>query len=245
MDDKKIKEQELRDKAIKEAEKADGQWDKERQRADQAEANFHKAKAEKDQIGSQLTQLQQTISQQQQQIAELSAQNTATKSIADSMPDIDIENATIEDVAKVVSASKKIIAEQAKQLANLNTKASRFEQESVRERTDREAAERRNQVLNEVCSELEEEFGAGLRNDAIKLMEKMNEEQGLPTSSAKATLRLRQCFKKVKEGNEDKKSDKGKPVITDTGGGGSRPTLGNPNIKKGSLEDVSAQYSKG
>jgi len=237
-------EKELREKAIKEAEKADGEFDKERQRADQAEANFRKVQVEKQQVLAQMTQLQQQFEQQQKQLAELNAQSEASKSIADSLPDINIEDATIEDVAKVVTVSKKIIAEQAKELASLKTKASQYEQESAKERAEREARERRNQVLNDVCTELEEEFGSGLRNDAIKLMEQMNEEHGLPENPAKAVLRLRKCFKTVKENKKTNKTDTDKPLVTDTGGGGERPAFGNPEVKKGSLEEVSAQYGK-
>lgn len=238
-------ENEIRDKAIKEAEKADGEFDKERQRADQAEANFRKARVEKQQVSAQMTQLQQQFEQQQRQLAELNAQSEASKSIAESLPDINIEDATIEDVAKVVAASKKIIAEQAKELASLKTKASQYEQESARERQDREARERRNQVLNDVCTELEEEFGSGLRNDAIKLMEQMNEEHGFPENPAKAVLRLRKCFKTVKDNKKvGNKTNTDKHLVTDTGGGGERPAFGKPEIKKGSLEEVSAQYSK-
>ncbi len=232
-------EKELRDKAIKEAEKADGQFDKERQRADQAEANYRKTAAEKEQMTSQVSQLQQQLAEQQRQFAELNAQSQASKSIEIALPDINLEDATIEDVAKVVAASKKVIAEQAKQLAALNAKASRFEQRTAEE----EAKLQRNKVLNDVCEDLEGEFGAGLRNDAIKLMEKMNAEQGLPANPAKAVLRLRQCFKLAKEDKASGK-DKDKPLITDTGGGGDRPGFKKPQIQKGSLEEVSAQYAK-
>jgi uncharacterized protein (DUF3084 family) len=236
-------EKEIREKAIQEAEKADGQWDKERQRADQAEANFRKAQAEKDKLNAQMEQMQQQYQQQRNQLAELNAQSQATKSITDSLPDIDPENADIEDIAKAVSASRRIIAEQAKEVAALKAKASQYEQETTRERQQREERERRNQTLNEICTDLEEEFGSGLRNDAIKLMEKMNEEQGLPSNSAKAVLRLRNCFKKAKE-DKGKNTDTAKVLMTDTGGGGGRPVFGNPNIKKGSLDDVAGQYSK-
>jgi len=238
-------EKELREKAIQEAEKVDGEFDKERQRADQAEANFRKAQAEKQQMSTQMSQLQQQFEQQQRQLAELNAQSKASKSIAESLPDINIEDATIEDVAKVVAASKKIIADQAKELASLKTKANQYEQESAKERAEREARERRNQVLNDVCAELEEEFGSGLRNDAIKLMEQMNEEHGLPENPAKAVLRLRKCFKTVKDKKaSNKETNPNRHLITDTGGGGERPAFGNPEVKKGSLEEVSAQYGK-
>jgi hypothetical protein len=243
LNDKEVKDQ-ANANAIADAEKAKAEFDKDRQRADQAEANFRKAQAEKEHATTQLSQLQQQMDAQQKQLAELKAQGEASKSIADNLPTL-TEDATIEDIARVVTASHKIIADQAKELAALKTKASRYEEETGKERQEREARERRNKVLEEVCTELEEEFGAGIRNDALKLMEKVNEEQGLPVNPAKAVLRLRQCYKKVSEDKttETKKATIKAPV-TDTGGGGSRPSFGNTKIKKGSLSDVSTQYGK-
>jgi hypothetical protein len=239
-----LNDEEVQKQAIADAEKAKAEFDKDRQRADQAEANFRKAQAEKEHAMSQMSQLQQQMDAQQKQFAELKAQSDASKSVTDALPDLN-EESSIEDIAKVVSASKKIIAEQSRELASLRTKASQNEQETVKEKQEREASERRNQVLNDVCADLEEEFGAGLRNEALKLMEKMNDEVGLPTNPAKAVLRLRTCFKKVKESKKtDEKKTPAKVPVTDTGGGGSRPSFGNPKIKKGSLSDVSAQYGK-
>lgn len=236
-----MEDNEIRDKAIQDAEKAEAGFDKEKQKLEIAEANFRRAKAEKEQMSTQMQQMQQQFEQQQKQIAELSAQRSADSSIADQLPDINVEDASIEDVAKVMAASKKIIAEQARKLASLETKASNYEQESAKEKAERQDRERKNQILNEVCSDLEEEFGSGLRNDAIKLFEKITEEQGAPENPAKAVLRLRKCFKQVK----DTKATKGsRPLITDTGEGGNRPTFSNPKIKKGSLDDVADQYAK-
>jgi len=237
-------EDEIREQTIKEVEKKDQEFDKERQRADQAEANFKKAQAEAKQKAEQLAQLQAKIEQQQQQLAELQAKNNATQEIDQLIPEINPDEASFEDLTRAVLAAKKVISEQAKKLASLETVASQYQQETAKERQEREAQARRNAILEEVCNDLEREFGAGLRNDAIKLMEQINAKKGIPSNPAKAVLRLRDCFKRAKAARDRSPQDMHAHVATDVGGGGGRPSLGGAKIQKGSLDEVYQQYAR-
>lgn len=223
------------EKAIETAEKATGEnFDKERQRADQAEANVRKLAQDKVQLTGQLATLQSTVQQQQNQLAELSSK----KQTFDSIPEINIESASLEDVVKAVSAAKQIIATQAQEITKLSKKAEAYERNEI----GKTETEQRNKILDEVCGELEQEFGAGLRNEAIKFMQQMNEEQGPPENSAKATLRLRNCFKKAKDARDaDKKKPADKKTNVPPGEGGGRSSFGSSKFKKGSLKEVLAQ----
>ena len=225
--------------AIKTAEKADGeQFNKERQRADQAEANVRKLLNERNQLTSQFTTLQSQIQQQQQELQKLSS----TKQVLDEIPEIDAETASVEDLVKVAAAMKKTITAQAKKLASLEGKARQFENLE----TNRAAQSERNGILEEVCAELETEFGAGLRNDALKIMAQINEEQGPPANSAKATLCLRTCFKQAKEARieaENKTTEKKKSNIP-PGEGGGHSSFKSQKFTKGSLKEVYAQAKK-
>ena len=213
-------------------------FDKERQRADQAEANLRKIKAEKEAANANLAQMQSRISEQQAKIDELSAKSSASKTIADKMPTVSVDDASAEEIAKAVNAAKEIIAEQAQELAALKAKTTNYEKTTYEREMAKQTQERNNSVLNKVCEELEREFGTGLRNDAIALMEQKNSEQGDPDSAALAVLRLRDCFKAVKKS----KTSDNKPPISDTGS--SRVSLSGVKLKKGSLAEVSAQMKK-
>ena len=230
------------EKAIQEAEKAASEFDKDRQRADQAEANLRKAQAERDKLNSHLDEMQDRMKQQAEQMSQLTSQKQASDNISEMIPDIDVDEASLEDIAKVINSTRSIITTQAKELAELKSKASRYEQETAQQKAQRLEAERNNKILNETCNDLEEEFGAGLRNEAIKLMEQQVAENGRPANQAKAVLMLRKCFKQVSR--QKTSPDTSRPPVTDTGGGGGRPSLEQPKIKKGSLEEVVEQYKK-
>lgn len=221
-------------------------FDKERQRVDQERANVERLKAERATLRDELSLARKEQAAQAAKIAELTSTIEAKKSVVEAFPDIDPEEATVDDVAKALQATKKIIADQAYQLAELRSKTESQTQRQVAEEQRRKQQEADDALLADVCSELEEEFGAGLRNEAIKLMEAENAEKGLPANAAKAVLRLRKCFRKASEHAESKSKSRSKetPAPVDSGGGGYRPSFGVPEIKEGSLDEVSLQYRK-
>jgi hypothetical protein len=218
------------------------QWDKERQRADQETANARKAREEATLLRNQIAQQQAESAAMRKQFEELSATVNAGRSVVDALPDLDVENASTADLAAAIKKAGTLITEQAKELARLQTKAKQYEEESAADKAARVAREQADQTLNEVCEELDAEFGAGYRNEAIKLMQTKNAEQGRPESPAKAVLRLRSCYREIKE-SKAKENKAKNPPHTDTGGGGSRPSFGGKQIKKGSLDEVAAQVA--
>ena len=237
-------DKEVVDQALKDGEAAAREFDKDRQRADQAEANFRKAKAEKDQLHAQLAEMQAKHKELTNKVAELTAGKSAQEQVE--LPQFDPENMTGDEIAKALPQIAKVIRDQNKELAILRAKTEQSEAERQREREQLAAERQRNATFQKVCTRLEEKHGAGLRNRAIELMDKRTETEGEPATPAEATLLLDECFAAAKEEAKakDKPSRKKSETATDTGGGGGRPTFRNVEIKKGSLDDVASQYEK-
>jgi chromosome segregation ATPase len=227
--------------AIKDADKAEKEFDKDRQRADQAEANFRKAKAERDKLNSELESQRQKAQELEAQIKELQAGKAAEKDVADLIPEIDPENASVEDYGKAMRQMRVVIANLNKKLAQVETKGDQSEAARKKEREIAAEQEQRNKTFNKVCDRLEKKHGPGLRNRAIELMEQRVATEGDPENQAEATLMLDDCFAEAK--TEAAKKPKDKKVVTDTGGGG-RVSFGNVQIKKGSLDEVFEQFER-
>jgi len=223
------------------------QFDKDRQRADQAEANLRKARQEKEQLGAQLAEMQAKHTELSQKVAELTAGKAAEDQVTQLLPEFDPENMTGDEIAKALPQIAKVIRDLNKELATLKTKAERSDTERQQQRQQSEAEKQKNAIFQKVCTRLEGKHGAGLRNRAIEVMEKRIETEGEPATQAEATLMLDECFAQAKEEaktkEKDKPSRKRSETPTDTGGGG-RPTFRNVEIKKGSLDDVAAQVER-
>jgi len=231
------------DTALKDAEKAEKEFDKDRQRADQAEANFKKAKADRDRLNSELESQRQKAQELEAQIKELQAGKAAEKDVIDQIPEIDPENASVEDYGKAMKQMRTVIATLTKKLAQVETKGDQSEATRKKEREAAAEQEQRNKTFNKVCERLEKKHQAsGLRNRAVELMEQRVAKEGDPENQAEATLMLDECFAEAKAETKKSKDRKTTPV-TDTGGGG-RVSLGNVQIKKGSLDDVVSQFEK-
>lgn len=243
--DTELKDEKVIDTAITDAEKAEKEFDKDRQRADQAEANFRKAKAEKERLDTELESQRQKAAELQAQIDELKAGKNAEKDVVDQIPDIDPEKATVEDYGKAMKQMRTVIAGLTKKLAQVETKGQQSESERQREKLAAREKADRDKTFEDLCRELDEEFGPGLRNDAIKKMEERVAAEGEPSNAVKATLIFRKCYAAAKaEAEQGKAKDKSKRIIpTDTGGGG-RTRFGSVQIKKGSLDDVVAQFER-
>lgn len=227
--DVETKELETKTDATKE-----GNWDKERQQRDQAEANRQRAtlRQENETLRGQVTTLQA-------QIADLSNTKKASEKVESELPELP-EDASTEELAKAVRAATRTIKGLHAKLAGLETTTTRHEQETKAERESRLAEERRNETLNKVCGRLEKKHGAGLRNRAIAMMEALIDQGNVPADPADAALMLDECFAEAKK-ERDKKS-KEEPR-TDIGGGGPRPRLGPAKLKAGSLAEVAAQFA--
>jgi len=215
-------------------------FDKERQRADQAEANARKAREELNARNQELDKLRTEQEELRSQLGELTTKKDAATGIASLIPDVSPDDANAEDLANANTALKKVLTDIAQEVASLKSKTEKSEKQQTEAARRAEIEKRQNETLNRVCTEFESEYGKGTRNAALKLMSDMNEQQGEPDSPADAFLRLRSCFKTV---SEKKASGHDLDADTDLGGGGGRPLISPKTVKPGSLDDVASQYA--
>ena len=218
-------------------------FDKEKQRADQAEANFRKEREQREAMQANLEAQVAESNRLKQQLEELSAQVNAKKSVENELPEIDVENASVEELAHALARTRKLIVDQTKKIATLETVASAVKKNSEATEAQQREAGRKQKILNELCDDLEAEYGKGLRNEAIELMQKKNDELGLPTSPAMAARRLEKCFKEIADSKKGKKKNDTRDPLVDPGHGGGRPRYGTMKLKKGSLDDVADQIA--
>jgi hypothetical protein len=241
--DIETKDKEVVTEALRDGEAAAREFDKDRQRADQAEANFRKEKAKAEQATAQLAEMQAKQVDLQKKVNELTAGKDAEE--AQILPDFDPENMSGDEVAAALPQVAKVVKALNAKIAKLEAQAQNIETDRQREREQTQAEQQKNELFQKVCTKLETKHGAGLRNRAIELMNQHIESEGAPATQAEGTLLLDECFEQAKKEAKDKPASKKKSdTPTDTGGGGARPTFRNVQIKKGSLEEVAAQYDR-
>jgi colicin import membrane protein len=221
-------------------EQAKKDFDKERQAADQERANAARARADAQSARQEAEQSRQRMTQLEADLQAIKGQKDAMNSV--DLPEIPTEEASVEALAQYSQKAKKIIAEQARKLAELDQKVSKSEKDKAAETESKRASSYADQVLEEVCTEFDDEFGPNLRNDALKRMTEINKTEGLPQTPHKAMLRLRSCYRDAaKEAKAESKSPR---IPSDPGRGGSRPSYKPAAIKPGSLDEVAQQFAK-
>lgn len=148
-------------------------------------------------------------------------------------------------IVKAIKSTNAKLAAKDKQIANLEKKASGYE---TKARTDA-VLTARNEAYSELLSDLDEEYGADCRNEAVKQFKQLGKDGKIPQNkTAKATRIMEKCYKDAKaaKAKADTHADKKKPSLSlDSGsGGGSSPNLSGTEIKEGSLDEVDAQVAK-
>lgn len=216
-------------------------WDKERQRADQAEANFRKMQQERDALAGKVDATNETIKQLESQLAKLAASeevNLDSTDLSDTNPD-------------VLKAIKSLQS----QLKSQQVRADRLEQAKLdienQIKTDHQEANR-EQVRQKIIVSLEGklqkhmnmENPAKYRNEAIQKANQICEDRGYsPADRYEAAEMLEQCYLDLAAGTKSK----GKPrssIPTDTGkGSGAAPVVSEVN-KPCSLRDAVKDLAK-
>ena len=226
--------------SIENEEQAKKDFDKERQAADQERANAARARADAQSARQEADSMRQRMTALEAEIQAAKGQKDAMNSV--DLPEIPTEEASVEALAQYSQKAKKIIAEQARKLAELDQKVSKSEKDKAAETEAQRSSRYADQVLEEVCTEFDDEFGPNLRNDALKRMTEINKTEGLPQTPHKAMLRLRTCYREAaKEAKTEPKSPR---TPSDSGRGGSRPSFKPASIKPGSLDEVAQQFAK-
>ncbi len=146
----------------------------------------------------------------------------------------------------LVKAIKNIEARQEakdKEIAELKKKATAYEANAAK----KEATEAGNAAYEELLTDLDGEYGADCRNEAVVAFNQLRTDGKIPQGRpAKATRAMEACYKAAKKA-KDKAKDESKKLNLDLdtgGGGGSAIDLKGVEIKEGSLDDVDAQIAK-
>ena len=211
----------------------DEKWSKEKQRADQAEANYRKLVAERDGIAAGVSERDGKIAALEQKIADLAeAKDVPVEDLLD--PDL-VDAKTIKTVSKMANQ----IREQQKKIEKLAKLADSFQEKAKKQ----DAKTQKEKIIEKLLKPLDEEFGAKYRNKAKKLADSLVDEgkEQQPGDIIEANTLMRKCYLQVKKEAEEK-VEKKKPVQTDNGS--SSFTLDESIPKQGSRNEILAGMRK-
>ena len=221
-------------------------WDKTRQEVDQYKASVEKMSEEKAALQGQVTELQTEIEAERSATAEKLAaieEKLEAKAKAEDtkVDDIDTLDPDYVDV-KVINALKSLkaqgeqlraeIAAKDKDLAALKKAKEAYEAEKVQSAEE----QRRSELKEAMLSDLDAEFGAKFRNDAVKMAnEKVKKDGKAPEGDFFIYKFIRECYKEVAE-KAPKETPKEPKVPVDTGAG----SIGfkSEGLKEGSIDEV-------
>lgn len=206
------------------------EWDKERQRADQAEANLRKIQASKAESDLKSKQLEKTVSDLQDKMSQIEA----VKGL--DLTELDPDQADVPDVVKEYAKMAKVLKETTTKLTALEQKAERYEQDAESDRQGRE----KEAIIERICKPLDKKYGSSLRNEARKRAEERVTERGYAPKDA---LECHQMLEEEYIALKAEASKKETVIPSDNGRGGSKVTFGD-NITPGKLHDVVGQIRK-
>lgn len=208
-----------------------GQWDKDKQRADQAEANLRKILEEKEDLDGRLNAQAEKVAALEKRL-----QQQADK--------VDIEDLdpNVADIPDVVRVNKKLIDElkaSKEKLAKLETAEAEFRAMMA----EQQAEKTKQQRIEKILKPLDEEFGAKYRNAAYKLAnEAVAKGEPAPSDHIDGYLFMRKFYKQAIDAEKKSTESAEESVSLDTGGGGF--FYGGSDVKEGSLNEVVADVKK-
>ena len=192
---------------VTEETKEDEKWSQEKQRADQAEANYRKLAQEKDAVTASLSERDTKLESLEQKLADLAeSQDVPVEDLLD--PDL-VDAKTIKTVSKMARQ----IRDQKKSIDKLTRLANDFQSKSEK----REAKSEKEQTIEKILKPLDKEFGAKFRNSARKMADKLVDDgkETQPKDVIEAMTLMRQCYIKVQD--DAKAKEEKKTVQTDNG----------------------------
>lgn len=180
-------------------EQTDG-WDKDRQKVDQLSANVSKLSNERAELTTQLTEMSQRSQDMQDTVARLEAQLTtaqATQTQSESLDPDMYDDKLMQKISKFeteIGNTKKLLAESNAQIKELADAKTRYEQEAENDRETTRKAERKELIL----TDLDSEFGAKFRNEALKLaQDEVNATGVAPSGDYAVAQLLRKHYKQL------------------------------------------------
>jgi len=239
LDDTDLLQDQLEDAAVTPQEESpetptEENWDKARQAQDQKLASVDK-KVERlagniESLGSQLESKDQTIAALQYQLAEKKAEKT---SIADGL-DADVHG---EDMVSAIKGLEDRLDAEQQAKNDVQEKLNRYE--SDREVTQAQTAQA--EVREEILSDLDDDYGAKYRTEAVKRANAhVAETNEVPENAIAARKLMKGFYRAVKAEDESKK---GKSTVQqDNNRGGLN--FNEPTGKEGDINTVLADMKK-
>lgn len=210
--------------------KGDLGWDKERQRADQAEANFRKTQQEKITLESKLETTGERIKELEKQLAEL------TKTEEVNLNEID-ESITDPNVIKAIRSLQSQLKIQEARAQKLEQAKAEIETRMKADRDQINQEQSRSQIISSIETKLHKRLGVEnpvrFRNDAIEMANEICADRGYsPGDRYEAAEMLEDCYIEIinaaKSANQ--KGNSRSSIPTDTGkGSGSAPVSSEQN----------------
>jgi len=248
MPDEENEQTEQEQKTEEETKKEEKQdWDKERQRIEQAEANVRKLTDERDGLNTQLSSVTEDLASAKEQQTEttdrLAKLEEQIKEKAEQTEGDDIDNLdpdlndpklikAVQGLRVKQLALEKQLSEKDKSIDDLQKARDALETNQKKQDEESDQAQRREKIL----TGLDGEFGEKFRNDAIKLANKKVKEEGeSPRGELDTYLLIRKCYEEVaKKAPGDTTTKETVPVDTGLGG----VTFKEGDVKDGYNEDV-------
>jgi len=220
-------------------------WDKAKQELDQYKANVERLSEQKTELQEQIGDLQTTIEAEREETADKLAsieKQLAKKTKEEKVDDIDNIDPDLVD-ANVIKVLKNLKVQQEsleKQLAEKDQDIAKLKEVKEKYEADRKKATedaQRDTLREAMLSDLDKEFGAKFRNEAIELAnKKVKESDGkAPEGDFFIYKFIRNCYKEVAEKAPKGTSEK-KTVSVDSGASG--VTFKEGEIKEGSIDEV-------
>lgn len=224
-------------------------WDKDKQRADQAEANVKKLAEDKAELSSKLDAATEQLTTVQEQseslgatVEQLESQLKAAKAEKAEQDELDPDLHDPGLIKKINSLETQLTNDKAlfedaqKQIKQLSDKAVQYEADRKKEQEDAARAERKEDIL----TKLDERYNPKFRNEAVKLaQEEVDKDGKAPKGELGAYLLLEKHYKQLSEKALKDEAEKETTVPADPGTGGIGFKEG--EIKEGSLREVAKQ----
>lgn len=235
------------DGAIKDGEKAE-RTPEEQRAIDKARLNEQQLEQEK----ANTTRANETARQAQSDLEEKNSENETlreklaeaeTKAAQAGIKNIELDESEYQgtdlNLVRAINSLKQEQTVKDTEIKALKDKAAGYEERDRKEQVKLA----RNSAFQELLTDLDSEYGANCRNDAVKKFNEMCDKGEVTKGNpAKATRAMEKCYKEVKEA---KAKETKKSLTLDTGsGGGDAPNLSETKIKSGqSLDEATAQLA--
>jgi len=226
-------EKEVETTETKEAE-VQAKWDKERQRADQAESVVAKARTEVQQYAAAMDGMKAQLAEANSKFEASQKETQAKKDELLQMDTALVDQNVIGNLEKLEARDRA----NAQKLEEMSKKLSTYEAD----RTERIRQDSINEARESVLSQCDEEFSPKYRTEALKIADDLVDtgKAKRPADKFEGYLLMKKCYIQV---SEKETSSKKAAVAVDTGKGGA-PSIKKDTRKSGSMKEVLADMKK-